>query len=144
MKMYRMILASCISTSFGRIVSPDEFYENDYVRLMAETGWTDVAKPHEGRKERSDGQSSLKTPSDDGAESMIRSKCADDWPSDFRMQKHCQDQQFEGLRELNARNIAGGFLPTIRAKCAEQWADDFRMRNYCEKQQVKALRELGF
>lgn len=73
---------------------------------------------------------------------IIRSKCASEWPDDFRMQKYCQDQQFEGLRALRSRVMAGPLAP-IRSKCAQEWLDDFRMRDYCETQQLEALRQLN-
>jgi len=82
-------------------------------------------------------------PLDAEAASIIRSKCAAEWPDDFKMRKYCEDQQYEGLRALRARSMNSGDLATIRSKCAKEWPDDFRMRDYCEKQQIEALRQLG-
>lgn len=87
-------------------------------------------------------RSSAEPPSESAAAAMIRSHCADEWPDDFRMRKYCEDQQYEGLRALRAREMTGP-LAKIRSKCASEWPDDFKMREYCEKQQLKALRELN-
>jgi hypothetical protein len=87
-------------------------------------------------------RSSAEPPTDAAAEPMIRTHCAQEWPDDFRMRKHCEDQQKTGLRALRARQ-ATGTLADIRSKCATEWPDDFRMRDYCEKQQIEALQELN-
>jgi len=87
-------------------------------------------------------RSSAEPPSDAGAASMIRSKCASEWPDDYQMRKYCEDQQYEGLRALRARQMTGG-LVRVRSKCANEWPNDFQMRDYCEKQQLEALRELN-
>ncbi len=85
---------------------------------------------------------SAEPPSDADAAAIISAKCASEWPDDFRMQKYCKDQQYEGLRALRTRQMTG-VLAKIRSKCASDWPDDFRMRDYCEKQQLKAFRELN-
>jgi hypothetical protein len=81
-------------------------------------------------------------PSDAAARPGIRAKCTADWTDDFKMQKYCQDKQFEALRVLRGRVMMQGALATIRKKCSEDWSDDYKMRDYCEKKQVEALREL--
>ena len=87
-------------------------------------------------------RSSAEPPSDAAAAAMIRSHCAKEWPDDYQMRKYCEDQQYEGLRALRARQMTGA-LAKIRSKCASEWPDDFQMRDYCEKQQLKALRDLN-
>ncbi len=80
------------------------------------------------------------TPVEGDTISIIRNKCAKDWPDDFRMRAYCQTQQDEGVAALQRRTMSGSPAhTTIRAKCASDWPDDFRMRNYCEEQQLKAL-----
>ncbi|NIV11875.1 MAG: hypothetical protein GWN62_11540 [Aliifodinibius sp.] len=87
-------------------------------------------------------RSSAEPPSDAIAAAMIHSHCAKEWPDDFKMRKYCEDQQYEGLRALRARQMTG-VLAKIRSKCATEWPEDFKMRDYCEKQQIEALRKLN-
>lgn len=75
----------------------------------------------------------------EAAISIIRAKCAKDWPDDFTMRAYCQKQQDEGLAELHRRSMNSPDHRTIRTKCAKDWQEDFLMRNYCEDQQLKAL-----
>ncbi|MFP6591224.1 MAG: hypothetical protein VCE12_11960, partial [Candidatus Latescibacterota bacterium] len=70
-------------------------------------------------------------------------KCAEEWGDDFKMQKCCQDKQFEALADLRSRTMANGPYAAIRKNCSEQWGTDYKMRDYCEKKQVEALRELN-
>lgn len=81
-------------------------------------------------------------PSDAAARPLIETKCREEWGDDFKMQKYCQDQQYEGLRTLRSRQMAGSTLSSVRDKCAGEWNGDFKMREYCEQQQLKALEEL--
>jgi len=78
---------------------------------------------------------------------LIRNKCAKDWPEDFRMRAYCEKQQVEALSKIAKRNDAGTMKTpdglVIRAKCMREWQDDFKMANYCEEQQLKALASLG-
>ena len=87
-------------------------------------------------------RSSDEPPSDASAASMIRSKCANEWPDDYKMRKYCEDQQYKGLRALRSRQMTG-YLSKVRSKCANEWSDDYRMRDYCEENQLKAIRELN-
>ena len=87
-------------------------------------------------------RSSAEPPSDATAAAMIRSHCTKEWSDDFQMRKYCEDQQYEGLRALRARQMTG-VLAKIRSKCGSEWPDDFQMRDYSEKQQIEALRELN-
>ena len=106
--------------------------------------WTKAVE--EGiRKEQSDSavRSTSSPPSDAAAAAMIRSKCARDWPENFRMRKYCEDQQYQGLRALRSRSMTGSTMRMIRSKCARDWPENFRMRNFCENQQLNALRELN-
>jgi hypothetical protein len=76
----------------------------------------------------------------------ITSKCAKEWPTDFRMQAYCQQQQVEALGKLATRHQSGALQhaagATIRATCASEWPNDPRMTNYCEEQQLKGLARL--
>ena len=73
---------------------------------------------------------SLGAPSevDSSAFRVIRGKCAEDWPRDFRMREYCEKQQYDGYRALNASSVGD----SARNACAQQWPSDFRMRRYCE------------
>jgi hypothetical protein len=71
--------------------------------------------------------------------SIIRPKCAKEWPSDFEMRAYCEKQQNEAVTRLRFRPMSTADHQTIRNKCATEWPDDFEMRNYCEEQQLKAL-----
>ncbi len=78
------------------------------------------------------------------AETVIRSKCIEEWPNDFRMQAYCEKKQYEALQKLQKAPAASPQAASIiREKCASEWPSDFRMRAYCEQKQVEALRELG-
>lgn len=59
---------------------------------------------------------------------IIRGKCAEEWPRDFRMRAHCEGQQYDGYHALQAA-IAN---ESQRGACAQQWPNDFRMRQHCE------------
>jgi hypothetical protein len=87
--------------------------------------------------------SSAEPPSDQQAASLIRGKCAQDWPDDYKMRKYCEDKQYQALRVLRSRSMVGEPLAGIRTKCAAEWPDDFSMRDYCEEKQIEALRELA-
>jgi len=86
-------------------------------------------------------QSSSEPPPEAQAAATIRSKCANKWPNDFRMQQYCREQQTEAFYTLRSRRMTGT-LARIREECARKWPDDFRMRNYCEEQQIEAYRNL--
>lgn len=77
-----------------------------------------------------------------GAEN-IPGKCGAEWPGDFVMQRHCQEQQRKALAQLSARNMtASADHRTIRNKCKADWPVDFTMQNFCEEKQLKALAEI--
>lgn len=76
-------------------------------------------------------------------DTMIRTKCARDWPDDFRMRAACETQQKDARSTLAVRQMSSGDRLTIRTKCERDWQDDYRMRNACEEQQLKALEQLG-
>ncbi len=79
------------------------------------------------------------------ANRTIEQKCAEEWPSDFRMQRHCQQQQSEGigtLRQGRPASVSQDAFVIIRGKCAEDWPRDFRMRAHCEGQQYEAYKAL--
>lgn len=111
---------------------------SDFSRQWSEA----VAEAIQNQKATKTARSSAEPPSDAAAAPMIRSKCSQDWPDDFQMQKYCQDQQREALRALRGRQMRGG-LARIRSKCVSDWPDDFQMRDYCESQQLEALRDLA-
>jgi len=85
-------------------------------------------------------QSSSEPPPEAQAAATIRSKCANKWPNDFRMQQYCREQQTEAFYTLRSRRMTGT-LARIREECARKWPDDFRMRNYCEEQRYVKFAE---
>jgi len=77
--------------------------------------------------------------------SIAQSKCAEEWPTDFRMQKHCARRQEEGARTLQSgspADIESDAFRVIRGKCATEWPRDFQMRVHCEKQQYDGYRAM--
>jgi len=59
---------------------------------------------------------------------IIRGKCAQEWPRDFKMRAYCEAQQYDGYHALQATTTD----ETQRRACAQQWPNDYRMRQYCE------------
>ena len=121
-------------TSGTTIRVPNEYWSSSWSEA--------VDKAIRDQKLEKVARSSVEPPSNIAAAPMIRSKCANDWPDNFRMRKYCEDQQNESLRALRARQMTG-ILAKIRSKCANDWPDNFRKRNYCENQQIEALRKLN-
>lgn len=81
-------------------------------------------------------------PTDAIAAPAIRAKCTKEWPDDFQMRKHCDEEQRTALTTLRSRSMTTTGQRTIRNKCAKDWPDDFKMRDHCETQQLKALAEI--
>lgn len=105
--------------------------------------WTDAIEEFQKKQQEAvTAQSSTNPSSEAAAAALIRAHCAEEWPDDYRMRKYCEDQQYEGLRNLLARQMTGPFA-RIREICAQEWPDDFRMRDYCETQQIEAYRALN-
>jgi hypothetical protein len=75
--------------------------------------------------------------------SIIRPRCANEWPEDFSMRAYCEKKQNAAAAALAARSMTSGDQVTIRRKCAREWPTDFSMRDYCEKKQLNALGEIG-
>jgi hypothetical protein len=97
----------------------------------------------------------------------IKAFCADKWPSDFRMQKYCGEQQTEGRQQVfsfmqehgfteNGRYSPDKLLAALRANepfgviggnCLGKWQTDlgfdWRMVRYCMDQQTEAYRALN-
>ena len=72
------------------------------------------------------------------ASQIISQKCSEEWPTDYRMQKHCEEQQRGGIAALNRGqpgNVTRDAFVIIRGKCGQEWPRDFRMRAHCESQQ---------
>lgn len=82
----------------------------------------------------------------ENVEEVIKTKCAAQWPEDFRMQAHCIEQQQQAARLLTNTSDLPTAVSTpstgVRTKCAADWPDDFRMRAHCEQQQMKGLEAL--
>ena len=77
----------------------------------------------------------------------IRSKCEDEWTTDFQMQKYCQDEQRKGYTKL--AEIWTDAVTNIRVtavQCVLDWSDDllfdWTMIHYCTDQQVTAWKAL--
>jgi hypothetical protein len=85
----------------------------------------------------------LDIPSD--ADQTIQQKCAEEWPGDYRMMQHCQEQQRKGILALSQgrpASVSQEAFVIIRGKCAEEWPRDFRMRAHCEGQQYDGYHAL--
>lgn len=77
---------------------------------------------------------------------IAKSKCSEEYPSDYRMQKYCFDKQNEGTEKLSrglSQKIDLSILRVIRGKCADEWPRDFSMRAYCEQKQYDGYRSLN-
>lgn len=77
---------------------------------------------------------------------VAEAQCRAEWPTDYRMQKHCVEQQSKGAETLAAGSPSGvdaTAFRVIRGKCAEEWPRDFRMRAHCEGQQYEGYRSLS-
>jgi hypothetical protein len=86
---------------------------------------------------------SMNLPSD--WESVARSKCEQEWATDYKMQKYCIDQQRDAARALSQgtpSDVDSSAFRVIRGKCTDEWPRDFKMRAYCETQQIEAFRSL--
>ena len=76
--------------------------------------------------------------------SIIRTKCAREWLTDFSMRAYCERKQLEALEVLTRpQDLPQLEGKVIRIKCAQEWPSDFSMRAYCERKQVEGLRELN-
>jgi hypothetical protein len=79
------------------------------------------------------------------AETIIKKKCAQDWPDDFSTRAFCEKQQREAVEKLKKgkpNDITDDEYLTLHGKCARDWPEDFSTRAFCEQQQVEAIREL--
>ena len=77
----------------------------------------------------------------------ISSKCEDEWPVDFSMQKHCQERQREGY--TNLIELWPEALPKTgqaAAQCVLDWSEDllfdWAMIHYCVDKQFTAWQSL--
>ena len=80
----------------------------------------------------------------------VQIRCQEEWPGDFRMQKHCQNNQYEGYE--NFWDTASSFRSLSREDanlaiygCIKDWVDktpDWQMLAYCIKNQYEAFQEL--
>lgn len=78
-------------------------------------------------------------------EQIIDQNCEEEWPNDFRMRSHCEEQQRDGVATLNQGQpafVSNDAFIIIRGKCAQEWPRDFRMRVHCESQQYEGYRAL--
>lgn len=76
---------------------------------------------------------------------IIQLKCKEEWADDFRMRRHCEQQQQEATAKLDSgmpADIKPNVFRIIRGKCAAEWPRDFRMRVHCESQQYEGYRAL--
>ena len=78
------------------------------------------------------------------SEERLKRHCVSEWPTDFRMQQYCREQQRQSVTQLLVRppDIPTNVVDIVRTKCAQEWKDDFRMRAYCERQQFDAYAAL--
>lgn len=79
------------------------------------------------------------------AERIIMEHCESEWPNDYRMREHCEDQQRQALAQLRSgvpNDIPPEIFNQIRDRAQLEWPTDFRMRLYAERQQLQAYRDL--
>ncbi len=77
----------------------------------------------------------------------INALCADEWATDFEMQKYCRDQQKEGYDDLSdIWTEAMEHIGVAVTQCILDWSDDlmfdWAMIHYCTDNQLTAWKEL--
>jgi hypothetical protein len=79
-------------------------------------------------------------------EQEIERKCQSEWPGDYKMQKYCQDRQYEAYRSLTSGASQSGVPASVEQsiirKCQSEWPGDYRMQKYCQDKQYEAYRSL--
>ena len=111
------------------------FIADHFGKISGAVGLTNP-KQIEQETARKYSSSSLDVPG--SASQIISQKCAEEWPTDYRMQKHCEERQQQGIAALargQPSNVSRDAFIIIRGKCAEEWPRDFNMRAYCESRQ---------
>jgi hypothetical protein len=74
----------------------------------------------------------------------VRARCAREWPTDYRLQAYCVEQQRPDARPLlRAPDVPAEVATAIRRRCAVDWPRDLRLRAYCEYQQLDAWHQLN-
>jgi hypothetical protein len=77
--------------------------------------------------------------------------CEKEWPSDYRMQLYCQNNQktaaeqlakLEIMIEQKADTKAAQVARKIFKYCRSEWPTDYHMTNYCVKNQIEAYNKL--
>jgi hypothetical protein len=80
-------------------------------------------------------------------ENNIRTNAEQEWPDNYRMQKHTIDNQTEAYKKLeNLNSIEGvpdNVLTKIKEKAEAEWGDNYRMRVHTIESQAKAYLELN-
>ena len=79
----------------------------------------------------------------------INEVCADKWPKNYRMQKHCRKQQtaaLNGFLDLYSKYPKGSEEQTIMGRCMGEWTENelinWRMAMHCSKKQLEAYHSL--
>jgi len=87
------------------------------------------------------------------ADTIIKQYCKDEWPENYRMQSHCQEQQREGAQDMadfrknhdleSAAAVKEGLDANeppaiIVGHCIQEWPNNFRMQAHCKENQVEA------
>jgi hypothetical protein len=71
----------------------------------------------------------------------ILNNCKDKWSDNhghnWRMVKHCTEQQVEAAEKVQDSND-GESSPDIEKRCRQKWEDNFRMQKHCQDQQTDA------
>lgn len=109
------------------------------------SGTLGITNPRQVEKAMATKYSSAELNLPANTEQIIEHKCADEWPNDFRMRSHCEEQQRDGVATLQQGQpafISSDAFIIIRGKCAQERPRDFRMRVHCESQQYEGYRAL--
>jgi hypothetical protein len=76
-------------------------------------------------------------------QTLLREKCAKDWPDDFRKRAQCEQYQIRGFQKLQSPPPKGVTLQDYSiaiAQCGKEWPDDFHKRARCLDEQIAERR----
>ena len=85
-------------------------------------------------------------------EAMMKARCEDKWPADFRMQEYCLERQLESYHrfyELEREYDREEVWSQIQHHCVSKWLGEERvglnwvMLAYCIEQQIESAKRLG-
>ncbi len=80
----------------------------------------------------------------------VKTNCAAKWPDDYKMQKHCREEQFDALDSIaqySEQYPSDTEESKILNRCLGKWGttpgkEDYKMAMHCTKEQLEAYQEL--